>query len=100
MLDFDKLTYEDRLRLGHKRKRDRDSWGKGTRPLNAPVTLGELCWLERVAQARTLKDTARDVGVSHVTLIKRERGAGDVSELARYWERQGTVAPYWEEVHA
>jgi DNA-binding transcriptional regulator YiaG len=32
-----------------------------------------------------LKEVARRMGVSHVTLLKRERGEGRVSELMRWW---------------
>jgi hypothetical protein len=52
---------------------------------NQEISLAERCYLVRTLKGVTLKAAALDMGISHVSLIKRERGAGDVRELAEYW---------------
>jgi hypothetical protein len=97
------LSDEERRALAAKRARDRQSWGQEDAPKDhSPVLLGELCYLERIARGIRLKDLARRLGVSHVTLIKRERNKGRVEQLALFWERdsqRATAKDYWHRVH-
>lgn len=95
------LSEQERERLLSKRQRDRLSWGYDAPHEDEPVTLGELCYLERLAQGMRLKELARLLGVTHVTLIKRERNKGRVWQLELFWEQYGraTARDYWARVH-
>lgn len=70
--------------LKQKRKRDmvRD---KVHRIGNTDINLGEQCFVQRINSGKTIREVAKELGVSHVTIIKRERNKGHVDRLARYW---------------
>lgn len=60
----------------------------------AVMLKGGLMSHERLALARrrrgwTLREMARRLGMSHVTLIRRERGIGPLQPLLDWWEREG-----------
>ena len=78
------LKTEAQLALKAKRRRDaaRD---KVHRIGNTDINLGEQCFIKRRTAGKTIHEVARALGVSHVTIIKRERNKGQVERLARYW---------------
>jgi len=76
-------------------KRERDhcirgwpEWNMGAEP-----NLGEICYLIRCRMDERMKDMAKDIGTSHVTMIRWERGRGRCSRLWDYWAEQGWRLP-------
>lgn len=84
-MTIDDLDPNERLALELKRKKDFERGVPVDRTGAKDITLGEQCYLARYRSGINLKDLAELTGVSHVSLIKRERNRGEVEALAEFW---------------
>ena len=48
---------------------------------------GEWCYLQRRRAGMTMAEVCGQLGISHVALIRRERGDGKVNQLVEYWQK-------------
>lgn len=61
--------------------------------LKEPIQKWELIAIARRRQGWSIREMARRLGVSHVTLINRERGGGDWMEVWMWWRAKGWPPP-------
>ncbi len=71
--------------------RDRPAPGGATAPAMevAQIWDHECISIARRRRGWSLREAARRMGMSHVTLINRERGGGEVGALIAWWEGEG-----------
>ena len=50
------------------------------------ITVGEWCFLMRRRSGLSMKEVSRKNNISHVALIRRERGLGKWQELKEFWD--------------
>jgi transposase len=88
------MRTEDAARYWGVREEVVTDWLKDRAPLPVPLPVavrvlrdGERLALWRRREGITLREAARRAGVSHVTLIRRERGHGDAEALLRKLEK-------------
>lgn len=74
-------------------KRRLERWESGEIPVPEafiprpmiPAKTHEYCIIKRRRSGMTTTEVAEAMGISRVTLLKRENGKGKVSELAKFW---------------
>ena len=59
-------------------------------PTDTPLGPGEILYLCRLEEGLTIAEAAEAYGVSHVTVIKWERGLGEWERGIRYWEARAS----------
>lgn len=83
------LDPDDQMKVLLKRKRDEINWGEPDLSEKKEVSVGELCFLARKRMGWGVREASEKIGISHVTLIKRERSRGEVEALKEFWEAHG-----------
>lgn len=72
------------------------AWERGERgedvpdvTLEEPLRIGEQLALVRRRKGWSIRITAMKMGTSHVTIIRLERGGGDVEGAVEFWRKEG-----------